>query len=347
MKLNRIPSEGEIMTAIKEIRESAPGEDGVRISYIKLACDEMKAVIVELVQLMFQKRAHEWSEGLKTGIIVPLFKKGDRNDANNYRGVCLLAMGSRILARIISKRIGTWAENLRLLDENQAGFRKGRSTADIVQIMVRIEEDTTDLKRRIVKHDINMNGENLPEARLLDLTKAYPRVNKPALWKLLERYGMRGDCLDTIKDLHESTTYKVRGKDGTSEKWAPARGLREGCSTSPILFNIYHQAVMRQAEEKREERGHRGVIWKWVPGGTFAGDAVWERGGTEVKEVEMKNALFADDTSPLGDTGNIEEAVRSTKEVMRNWEEKNNEGKEEKLQFGTPEGGERRVLGAG
>ena len=49
-------------------------------------------------------------------------------------------------------------------------------------------------------------------------------------------------------DLHETTEYKVRGREGVSEAWISARGLRKGCSTSPILFNVYHQAVMRQAE---------------------------------------------------------------------------------------------------
>ena len=58
-----------------------------------------------------------------------------------------------------------------------------------------------------------------------------------------------------IVDLHESTEYKVRASDGMSEAWMPVRGLREGCSTSPGLFNVYHQAVMRQVEEAREARG--------------------------------------------------------------------------------------------
>ena len=55
--------------------------------------------------------------------------------------------------------------------------------------------------------------------------------------------------------LHEGTVYRVRGKEGLSESWVPAKGLREGCSTSPILFNIYQQAVMRQADTWRYEQG--------------------------------------------------------------------------------------------
>ena len=192
--------------------------------------------------------------------MVPLFKKGDKNDRNNYRGVCLLNMCSRILARVIAKRVSWWSEWLGLLDENQAGFRKGRSTADVVQMMVRLEEDVVDCRRRV--NAMNARGMNVgvtddewPVARLLDLRKAYPRVNRPALWGVLERYGMNGKCLETLIDLHECTEYKVRGKEGMSGAWMPVRGLREGCSTTPILFNVFHQAVMRQAEEERGKVG--------------------------------------------------------------------------------------------
>ena len=58
--------------------------------------------------------------------------------------------------------------------------------------------------------------------------------------------------MDTACDLHESTENKKRGRDGKSDRWRPAWRLREGYSTSPLLFNVFHQAVMRQAEEERE-----------------------------------------------------------------------------------------------
>ena len=260
-RMNEIPGREEVMKAMKDMRESAPGEDGVRIGYIKNACDEMKEAVIELVRKMFASRASEWSEVLKSAVIVPLFKKGDREDPGNYRGICLIGMGSRILARVIAKRLGWWAEHLNLLDENQAGFRKSRSTADVTQMMVRIEEDVSDMRRRVNAGGVDMNENEWPVARLLDLRKAYPRVNKPALWGLLERYGLKGHCMNAIMDLHETTEYKVRAQDGMSGTWMPARGLREGCSTSPILFNVYHQAVMRQVEEARNARGSKGIVW--------------------------------------------------------------------------------------
>ena len=148
-------------------------------------------------------------------------------------------------------------------------------------------------------------------------------------------------------DLHESTVYKVRGCGEMSEGWMPERGLREGCSTSPVVFNIFHQAVMRQAEERRTRvNGEVGVGWKWIPGGSFVGSRTRERESGECKRVCVTSALFADDTTIVGMKREMDEGVRLVKEVMGEWEERNNDTKEEVLEFGTDEGRGVRVLGS-
>ena len=256
--MNETPEEEEIMRAIKETKDSAPGKDGVRVGYIREATPEVRQEVVKMVAFMFENRAHKWEEELKIGQMVPLFKKGDRNDTNNYRGVCLLAMASRILGRVMAKRLRWWSEHLKLTDDNQNGFRPGRSTADATQIMVRMEEDMEDLRKRRRRAEEEEVRESDPVARLLDLRKAYPRVNKPALWKILEKCGLRGKFLKTLQDLHEATSYVVKGHGEDSAAWLPERGLREGCPTSPTLFNVFHQAVMRRAEVGRREVAERG-----------------------------------------------------------------------------------------
>ena len=237
---------------------------------------------------------------------VPLHKKGNINDRNNFRGVCLLSMGSRILARVIANRLRTWSEELQVLDENQSGFRPGRSTADASQIFIRIREDVEDLRRRRIRAGISVEVNTDPEARLLDLTKAYPRVSKPVLWAVLRRYAMEGPFLDTLMDLHEATTYSIKGKEGDSEEWTPERGLREGCPSSPSLFNIYHQVVMRQAEKARldraEEKGTNvGIAWTWMPGNRFSGKNMVETHKSETQTARISLSLFADDTTPIGE----------------------------------------------
>ena len=109
--------------------------------------------------LCFSNGAEMWEDTLKIGMVVPLYKgKGCRDDANNYRGVCLLSLGSRIVARICAIRLQQWAEERGVLDDNQHGFRKGRATTDATQMMMRMQEDMEDLRKRmeggVLDHDV-------------------------------------------------------------------------------------------------------------------------------------------------------------------------------------------------
>ena len=260
-------------------------------------------------------------------------------------------MGSRILARIIAKMMRWWAEKMELLGENQAGFRTGRSTADATQVIMRIQEDVADYKkrRRQQPEKAAEREEQRMEARLLDLEKAYPRINKPCLWGMLKRAGLGGNYLRALMDLHETTQYKVKGKEGCSEPWYPQGGLRELCPTSPILFNIYHQVVMDTAERRRGEiagEGRRevGIPWHCVLGSRLPGK-LWEKFNSEARSHHFTSSLFADDTTLLGEEKEMQAAVPKIKETMEEFEEKNNCSKEEKMIFGDMLGERTRMLG--
>ena len=348
--MNKEPSDEEIEKTVKETKYSAPGREGVRIKYIWNACEEIKEQLRKNIIFMFSNRANHWESSIKKGHMVPIFKKGNKNTSGNYRGVVLLAMESRVLARVIANRLLWWSENMRLIDESQNGIREGRSTADKAQIITRIQEDTRDLKKRIRIDGREQQHPTDPEARLLDLRKAYPRVNKSTMWEIVKRCGLKGKFLETILDFHESMEYCVKGKDGDSEPWTPERGLREGCLTSPSLFNIYHQVAMRAAERERrnraEEEGREtGIPWKWVPGNVFPSMGLWERQNSEAIKYHFTAALFADDTTVLGERDNIETEVGITKEKMGTYEERTNDDKEETLIFAEDESEDIRMLG--
>ena len=91
-------------------------------------------------------------------------------------------------------------------------------------MMVRMQEDLTDLKRKLNNEGENdMKDEDGVFARFLDLWKAYPLRIKLALWILLELYGTNGRYLEIVLYLHETTKYKMRGRDEVSKRWMPAR----------------------------------------------------------------------------------------------------------------------------
>ena len=131
----------EVMEEWSKVNDGASGEDGIRISYIKYADEDTKRELAGKIIEMMNAPPNEWSEVNSTGIVVPLHKKGPKNDLNNYRGVCLLPMISRVVARILATRLREWAEKTKLMDDNQSGFRGGRSTADAAQVFMRLHEE--------------------------------------------------------------------------------------------------------------------------------------------------------------------------------------------------------------
>jgi hypothetical protein len=68
----------------------------------------------------------KWCEG----IICPIHKTGEKHDANNYRGISLLNVMSKVSTKIISDRLVVWAESNNKLCEEQCGFSHGYSTKD-------------------------------------------------------------------------------------------------------------------------------------------------------------------------------------------------------------------------
>ena len=336
----------EILREWEKVKDGAPGIDNVRISCIKLAGKTVQETVCNFIMDMANKNPCEWEEMVKVGLVVPLFKKGQRNDINNYRGVCLLSMASRILARIMASRLREWAEAVGVLDENQDGFRVGRLTADATQICIRLHEEAG-----LYVNESNNMEDWTPVATLLDIKKAYPRVNRPILWCMLRKYGMNEESIRTLKGLHEETDYRIKGKRENSDAWQPLRGLREGCATSPILFNVYHSAAMRQAAEKRKqeakERGMNvGIGMSWRPGNSLPPKSTAQAMKSKEKEtVIITEALFADDTTLYGERREMKEGKEIVKRSMKNFEEQCHEGKEEHLALGTSAGGEIRMLG--
>ena len=92
---------------------------------------------------------------------------------------------------------------------------------------MRMQEDAKDLRRR--REESGGSGGVKLAARLMPLRKAYPRVNKLALWV---------GGVFSEGDHGFARVHGVCGegkKEGNSESWVPARGLREGCPLSLVM----------------------------------------------------------------------------------------------------------------
>ena len=84
-------------------------------------------------------------------------------------------------------------------------------------------------------------------------------------------------------------------------EFVPQRVLREGCATSPVIFSIFHQAVIRVAEKERAHYAEKinkkvGIDWSFMPGHSLRSKNVKNTFNSETRNITLTISLFADDT---------------------------------------------------
>jgi hypothetical protein len=94
-------------------------------------------------------------------------------------------------------------------------------------------------------------------AAYVDLSKAFDSVNREALWQLLELRGLSPALLARIKSLYRSCTASVQVKGHTSAPFPITTGVRQGCPMSPLLFNVFIDAVVRSVLRQHPQHGVR------------------------------------------------------------------------------------------
>ena len=103
------PSLDEVWKAVKKLKNNkAPGVDQIPSELIKYGGPALITEIHKLVCAIWNQQVipEEWQEA----IIVPIFKKGDKTDCNNYRGILLLSTCYKVLSNVLVARITPCAE---------------------------------------------------------------------------------------------------------------------------------------------------------------------------------------------------------------------------------------------
>ena len=222
--LNSDISEDEINTAIAKLKGGrAAGLDEILAEMLKCATRPAVSWLHRLFNKVFKqgKFPSAWSKS----IIVPIHKKGDPTNPDNYRGICLSSIFCKVFTSIVTARLQSWAETNNLIVEEQAGFRAGYSTVDNMFILQGIIQRYLSRKRKLY-------------TAFVDFKKAFDTVDRDALWKVLEMYGMKGRMLNLIKGMYSSVWYCVKHNGQCTGTFECNRGLKQGCKTSPIIFSL-------------------------------------------------------------------------------------------------------------
>ena len=100
------------------------------------------------------------------GLITTIFKKGDAQDCNKWRGVILLPTVSKVFCRMMMERVKKGVG--KILRNEQAGFRSGRGTTVRINILRNILEQANERRACTCLH-------------FVDFEKAYDSVHREIL----------------------------------------------------------------------------------------------------------------------------------------------------------------------
>ena len=164
----------------------------------------------------------------KKGVINPIPKSStkDRRDPLNYRGITLTSSVYKLYCNILNDRLSRWESSNNILMDNQNGFRKNRSTVDHILTITSIIET-----RKINKKDTF--------TAFIDFRKAYDSINRNLLFEKMRRLGINGSMYKALIAIYDNIRCSVR-LNGLYTEWFDVKcGLKQGCSLSSVLFNLY------------------------------------------------------------------------------------------------------------
>ena len=220
----------EVEQAIKGLKGGkSPGPDNIPSELLKCGGEAVTTVLTALCQTIWEKK--QWPREWTQSLIIPLPKKGNTRKCQNHRTISLISHPSKVMLRIVLKRLTKEAEEL--LAEEQAGFRARRSTVEqIFNCRVMIEKHLQHQK------DIYHN--------FIDFKKAFDRVWHEGLWMVLRSFNIEEGLVQMIKALYDNATSAVLLNNNIGEYFCTSVGVRQGCLLSPVLFNLFLENIMRE-----------------------------------------------------------------------------------------------------
>lgn len=214
-----------------ELKNSC-GYDDIPIVVIKRNIDILAKPFSQLFNICLTENI--FPDQLKIAKIIPIHKKGSKNDPKKYRPISLLPVLSKLLEKLIKARLLEHLKACNILSKRQFGYQQGVGTVEAVDALTC--EVVTNLNKRLKVAGV-----------FLDLSSAFDCVDHQILLQKLEHYGVRNEQLNLIKSYLSNRKQYVElksinyGEELTfNSNWVDLKtGVPQGSILGPIFFIVF------------------------------------------------------------------------------------------------------------
>ena len=226
----------EVKKAINNLKlGKSTGPDRILNEVIKYSHKVLVKSYVKIYNLILNTGCYP--ESWKKSFIISLHKTGDKSDPNNYRGISLSNSLPKIFNAVLNNRLIKVIDSQ--LSNSQFGFRENHRTADSIFVL-----------KSLINKYIH-KGKGKIYACFVDLKKAFDSVWRTALLYKLCNMGVGKTFYRVIKQQYINTKSSLKYKEYISDYFHISRGVKQGDSLSPTLFNIFINDITKNFEDKQ------------------------------------------------------------------------------------------------
>jgi hypothetical protein len=224
-----------VRRAIQHTRDtSATGDDGIGPAFIKHAdlggtAHTPDHVLAPLLGRLFRAVlcSGHVPAAWKVARLTPLFKKGDRSDPSNYRLIAVSLVVYRLFAGVVNTLLTRWCQKENVFPKEQFGFSLVEAAKFVLRHLSQCQQCWGGSNKRLWIAFIDFEG-------------AYDHVDREALWHHLQHViGVPPQPLTVIQNMYSGDAYRLVDGLTSTAPISPSKGVKQGCSLSPILFALF------------------------------------------------------------------------------------------------------------